>query len=60
MHNLKSPVSEVVDNLADIIPTITDIGGAQRKFDPSKHYLLPFPQTEMDINTNLDQNPGYN
>jgi len=44
----------------DYIPTITDIGGAQRKFDPSKHYLLPFPQTEMDINPNLEQNPGYN
>lgn len=44
----------------DYIPTIIDIGGAQRKFDPSKHYLLPFPQTEMDINPNLEQNPGYN
>ncbi len=43
----------------DYIPTITDIGGAQRKFDPSKHYLLPFPQTEMDVNTELDQNPNY-
>jgi hypothetical protein len=44
----------------DYIPTIIDIGGAQRKFDPSKHYLLPFPQTEMDINDQLEQNPGYN
>ncbi|MCY1719353.1 RagB/SusD family nutrient uptake outer membrane protein [Prolixibacteraceae bacterium Z1-6] len=44
----------------DIIPTIVDVGGARRKFDPSKHYLLPFPQSERDINPNLDQNPGYN
>ncbi len=43
----------------DIIPTIVDVGGARRKFDPGKHYLLPFPETEMDINPNLEQNPGY-
>ncbi|MGC9342156.1 MAG: RagB/SusD family nutrient uptake outer membrane protein [Bacteroidales bacterium] len=29
-------------------------------FDGSKHYLLPIPQTELDINPNLaPQNPGY-
>ena len=44
----------------DYIPTIEDPGGAKRKFDPSKHYLLPFPQSEMDVNPNLEQNPGYN
>jgi len=44
----------------DIIPNIVDVGGAKRKFDPGKHYLLPFPQSERDINPNLDQNPGYN
>ena len=42
------------------IPTIVDAGGVRRIFDPSKHYLLPFPQTEIDINPNLVQNPGYN
>jgi hypothetical protein len=42
------------------IPTVIDVGGVQRKFDPSKNYLLPFPQTEMDINDLLEQNPGYN
>jgi hypothetical protein len=31
----------------------------QRVFDPSKHYLFPFPQSEIDINPNLVQNPGY-
>ena len=44
----------------DVIPTIVDVGGARRKFDPGKNYLLPFSQTEMDINPELDQNPGYN
>ncbi|MCO5236339.1 MAG: RagB/SusD family nutrient uptake outer membrane protein [Chitinophagaceae bacterium] len=41
------------------IPTLIDPGGVQRQFDPSKHYLFPFPQSERDINPNLDQNPGY-
>ncbi|HLA59147.1 MAG TPA: RagB/SusD family nutrient uptake outer membrane protein, partial [Puia sp.] len=30
-----------------------------RTFDPSKNYLWPVPQSEMDINKNLKQNPGY-
>jgi starch-binding outer membrane protein, SusD/RagB family len=41
------------------IPTLVDQGGQRRVFDPTKHYLMPFPQSEIDINTNLDQNPGY-
>jgi len=41
------------------IPTLVDPGGAQRRFDPSKHYLLPFPQSEIDVNDQLEQNPGY-
>ncbi len=31
----------------------------QHDFDPSKHYLLPLPQTELNQNENLTQNPGY-
>lgn len=42
-----------------ILPTIIDPGGYQRKFDPSKNYLFPFQQSELDINPNLVQNPGY-
>jgi hypothetical protein len=42
-----------------VIPTIVDPGGVRRTFDPGKHYLLPFPQSEIDINENLEQNPGY-
>lgn len=30
-----------------------------RSFNPSKNYLLPIPQTEMDRNPNFIQNPGY-
>lgn len=28
-------------------------------FDPSKQYLWPIPATEIEINPNLKQNPGY-
>lgn len=41
------------------IPTLVDPGGVRRAFDPNKHYLLPFPQSEIDINDALEQNPGY-
>ena len=41
------------------IPTLVDPGGAVRRFDASKHYLMPFPQTEIDRNPQLVQNPNY-
>ena len=30
-----------------------------RTFDPAKHYLWPIPQSEIDINDNLTQNPNW-
>jgi len=33
--------------------------GTPRVFNPAKHYLWPFPESEMDVNPNLQQNPGY-
>lgn len=30
-----------------------------RKFDPSKNYLWPVPQSAIDVNPNLTQNEGY-
>lgn len=30
-----------------------------RKFDPSRDYFWPIPQTELDLNPALSQNPGY-
>ncbi|WP_158859320.1 RagB/SusD family nutrient uptake outer membrane protein [Lunatibacter salilacus] len=42
------------------INTLVEPGSnIQRVFDPAKHYLFPFPQSEIDINPNLVQNPGY-
>jgi len=31
----------------------------ERVFDPAKHYLWPIPQSEIDLNPDLVQNPGY-
>ena len=28
-------------------------------FDPSKNYLWPIPQTAIDVNPGITQNPGY-
>ena len=42
-----------------VIPTIVDPGGVTRQFDPAKHYVFPFPQAEVDVNPNLEQNPNY-
>ncbi len=42
------------------IPSLIEPGSLiPRKFDPAKHYVWPFPQSEIDINPNLVQNPGY-
>lgn len=32
---------------------------AERKFDKTKQYLWPIPSTEIQINPNIIQNPGY-
>ncbi|PWD98302.1 RagB/SusD family nutrient uptake outer membrane protein [Marinilabilia rubra] len=32
----------------------------QRDFNPERNYLLPIPQSEIDLNPNITQNPGYN
>ncbi len=31
-----------------------------RTFYPERKYLLPIPQSELDVNPNMTQNPGYN
>lgn len=42
-----------------IIPKIVLPGSGNRLFDPNRDYVWPFPQTDCDINPNLDQKPGY-
>lgn len=45
----------------EVIPRATLFGESRdtRQFDPSKHYLWPIPQKEIDLNPNLTQNPGW-
>ncbi|MCE7042797.1 RagB/SusD family nutrient uptake outer membrane protein [Dyadobacter sp. CY312] len=35
------------------------IKAEDRTFDPAKNYVWPIPQSEIDINKNLGQNPNY-
>jgi hypothetical protein len=39
--------------------TVVPTGGNNRAFDPSKNYLLPIPQSAIERNDKLVQNPGY-
>lgn len=41
-----------------LLPLLKTPGGVSLVF-PDKFYLLPYPQSEIDINPNLEQNPGY-
>ena len=50
------------DGCADFLPMyekgyIRLLG--ERRFDKSKQYLWPIPDTEININPKLEQNPGY-
>jgi hypothetical protein len=42
-----------------VIPKLVNPGGYPRKFDAAKQYLFPFPQSELDRNKKLKQNPNY-
>ena len=61
-------IAEITENEPVFGMKIELIGGAlkytkfkweDRKFDPSKHYLFPIPQGEIEKNSKLVQNPGY-
>ena len=39
--------------------TVVPAGGGTKVFDPAKNYLLPIPQSAIDKNSNLEQNPNY-
>jgi len=46
-------------HIADsLLPTVIDATGVPLVFT-QKQYLWPFPQSELDINPQLKQNPGY-
>jgi len=39
--------------------TTVQLSGYVKEFNPSKHYLWPIPSSEIILNENLVQNPGY-
>jgi len=41
------------------IATVEPAAGGERKFYPEKNYLLPIPQSALDKNKLLTQNPNY-
>jgi hypothetical protein len=38
---------------------IGEAASARANFNPAKHYLLPLPAKEIQLNPNLQQNPGW-
>jgi hypothetical protein len=42
-----------------LVYTVVPAAGGGRAFYPNKNYLMPIPQSAMDLNKNLVQNPNY-
>ena len=65
-RTLKSLVADLRDNKKVHKITVNADGTysypvfQNRVFDKAKHYLFPIPQSEIDKNRNLVQNPGWN
>ena len=56
---MPTPVVTGIDYLnAAGVKTTATVPASARSF-PARNYLWPFPQTELDLNSNLKQNPGY-
>ena len=55
---LQGTVSQT-NGAVTLTPGTTIKAGAPRTFDKDKNYLWPIPQTEIDLNKNLVQNPKY-
>lgn len=55
--NLKGMKIEKRGN--DLFYTVIDAAGGKRSFYPEKNYVFPIPQTAIDRNKNLVQNPNY-
>jgi len=54
VHTMKIE-QENGEKVYSVVPT----GGGNRAFDPAKNYLLPIPQSAIERNNKLEQNPGY-
>lgn len=47
------------NGLESEVSTESGVGPGPKSFDPSRDYLYPIPNSEILINPNLTQNPGY-
>ena len=47
------------NGLESEVSTESGVGPGPKSFDPGRDYLFPIPQSEIIINPNLSQNPGY-
>jgi hypothetical protein len=56
-RSLRAMKIERVNN--NWVYTVIPAAGGARKFDAAKNYLLPIPQSAIDKNTKLVQNPNY-
>lgn len=56
---------ETHENWSSLTPSLTPDGyiivdpASNRRFDPKKHYLFPLPLRQLQLNSNLEQNPGW-
>lgn len=60
--NLNKPLHGISINVGSnskLKYTSVTVPGGDRKFNASSNYLFPIPQTAIDQNKNLTQNPGY-
>lgn len=57
--NKNSHAILIEDKNGKTVYTIIEAVNGTRKFDKSKNYLLPIPQSAIDQNSKLKQNPNY-
>lgn len=60
-RNLNGPLHAMVIQQIDgeWVYSVEPAAGGMRAFYPEKNYLLPIPQSAMDKNPELVQNPNY-
>lgn len=60
-HWFDPVVPNIDENNHPTYPNETEIFQviSTNQFDPAKNYLWPIPQPEIDLNAELEQNPGY-
>jgi len=58
---LNRPVNAIkIENIGgNTVYTVQAAAGGAKSFDPAKNYVLPIPQSAIDKNPQLEQNPNY-